>query len=263
MSKIQITCDTPDASIYYSINNNNLDTLYSEPFDTEEGSIIKAIGKKDGYDNSEISEFKIPQLINVIVGNTYTIDDIEVFCIKGGQAYTTGNNILIDNGTTPEVTEHPIFVDKNHDLCYYFTGSDYVNDNDYINNKWGYEWGGYEISTGITDTDIGTGLNNTNSLISMNLEVYNEGWEVIWNKISEFRTQKDSNKWFLPSLSELSLIYNNRSSLSNLSLTSHFYYWSSSESNTELCNLIRFDNGNQLQGLKNIRDTRSRLCRQI
>ena len=148
MPQIQITCDTPDSQIYYSINNTNLDQLYSGPFNAENGNVIKAIGKKDGYDDSEISEFEVtPQLIRVSVGNTYTIDGIEVFCIKEGQAHTIGNNVLIDDGTVPEVTEHPIFVDKNHDLCYYFAGTDYeetAETDDVINtaNKYGYEWGG-------------------------------------------------------------------------------------------------------------------------
>ena len=146
MPQIQIICDTPDSQIYYSINNTNLDQLYSGPFNAENGNVIKAIGKKDGYNNSEISEFEVTlQLISVSVGNTYTIDGIEVLCIKEGQAYTTGDNILIDDGSVPEVTEHPIFVDKNHDLSYYVKGSDYVDSNDYDQSPgtFGYEWGGY------------------------------------------------------------------------------------------------------------------------
>lgn len=57
VSKIQITCDTPDASIYYSINNEDLNILYNKPFDINKPCIINAIGKKEGYEESEVSEF--------------------------------------------------------------------------------------------------------------------------------------------------------------------------------------------------------------
>lgn len=62
MSKIQITCDTPDSQIYYSINNTNLDQLYSEPFDINESCTINAIGRKEGYEESEVLNKEIIKL---------------------------------------------------------------------------------------------------------------------------------------------------------------------------------------------------------
>ena len=62
MSKIQITCDTPEASIYYSINNNNLDQLYSEPFDVNESCTINAVGRKEGYEESEVVNKEVIKL---------------------------------------------------------------------------------------------------------------------------------------------------------------------------------------------------------
>lgn len=155
------------------------------------------------------------------VGDTITLDGIE--------------SLIIYKADTEQEWGQYIVTDKNHDLCYYFLGDDFVNDSDWENNKWGYEWGGEGVTTNIVDTAVGTGLSNTNSLIPMNLGAYNEGWEVVWDKIAEFRTQVNSNKWFLPSLDELDLIYDNRNSLSNLSLLSlssnYTFYWSSSEHN--------------------------------
>lgn len=57
MPQIQITCDTPDSQIYYSINNTNLDQLYSGLFDVNESCTINAIGRKEGYEESKVSEF--------------------------------------------------------------------------------------------------------------------------------------------------------------------------------------------------------------
>lgn len=67
MPQIQITCDTSDASIYYTTDGNepsSSSNLYSSPFEASTGSIIKALGIKKGYNNSDIAEFevKLPKL---------------------------------------------------------------------------------------------------------------------------------------------------------------------------------------------------------
>ena len=62
MPQIQITCDTPDSQIYYSINNNNLDNLYSEPFDVNESCTINAVGRKEGYEESEVLNREVIKL---------------------------------------------------------------------------------------------------------------------------------------------------------------------------------------------------------
>ena len=181
------------------------------------------------------------------VGDTVTLDGIESL-------------IVYDAGSEQSWGRY-LCVDKNHDLVYYFKGNDYVDDNDYTNNKWGYEWGGNGITTNVTATAIGAGLSNTNSLIPMNLEAYHEGWEVVWDKIDKFRTQLNSDKWFLPSKDELDLIYDNRGSLSNLSLSTKPYYWSSSEYNSDSAWFQLFGNGVQAGNGKDTHFLRSRLCR--
>ena len=62
MSQIQITCDTPDSQIYYSINNEDLNILYNEPFDVNETSTVYAIGRKEGYEESEVLNKEIIKL---------------------------------------------------------------------------------------------------------------------------------------------------------------------------------------------------------
>ena len=60
------------------------------------------------------------------VGDTITLDGVE--------------SLIIYKADTEQEWGQYIVVDKNHDLCYYFLGNDFVDDNDYENNKWGYEW---------------------------------------------------------------------------------------------------------------------------
>lgn len=57
-TEISITCDTEDASIYYTINGEDPSTestLYEAPFKLTSGATVKAIAVKDGLDNSSIA----------------------------------------------------------------------------------------------------------------------------------------------------------------------------------------------------------------
>lgn len=177
-------------------------------------------------------------------GETYIFDGIEVYCLLG-----------------VESTDHPLFVDKNHDLSYYVNGSDYVDSKDYNTSPgtFGYEWGGYNTTTGIIDIAIGSGLSNTNRLIASNLQPHNSGWYVVWDKIEEFRATH-SNNWFIPSKDELTLIYEAKSNLSNLSLNSYTGYWSSSEYSSADAWCQYFSSGNQGDYPKYGYMFRSRLC---
>lgn len=199
------------------------------------------------------------------VGDTITLDEIEVYVLAAKDEDGTWNST-----SGAEGAEY-IGVDKNHDLSYYFAGSDYVDEaesSSIINadNKYGYEWGGYGTKTGITATDIGKGLSNTNSLIEMNLQPDTSGWYVVWDKIKEFRETR-SSLWFLPSKDELNLIYEARNNLSGLTTINNSnknpYYWSSSERSSYAACYQFFFNGTQIFDIKNYHNIRSRLCRYI
>ena len=59
---IQITCSTPDASIYYTTDNTDPDktkNLYTGIFEVKTGTTVKAIATKEGYIKSEISSLII------------------------------------------------------------------------------------------------------------------------------------------------------------------------------------------------------------
>ena len=169
--------------------------------------------------------------------------------------------IIYDNGSEADWGRY-ICVDKNHDLSYYITGSDYVDSEDYKTHPgtFGYEWGGYLTTTGVTSQEVGSGLSNTNSLISKNLQPNTSGWYVLWDKVKEFRNSR-SDKWFVPSQDELNLVYNNKSSLSNLSLNNTPGYWSSSESDYIRAYYEDLDRGYQNDVYKYTHYDHTRLCR--
>lgn len=175
----------------------------------------KAVWKADMPDS---------QTTGIQVGDTVTVDGIEVLVLAAKDDAGSWNSTAGAEGV------EYIGVDKNHDLSFYIVGDDYVDSNDYNDSPgtFGYEWGGYGTETGIQDTAVGTGLANTNALIGMNLQPRTEGWWVVWDRVNEFR-QSHSDSWFVPSKDELFLVYQQKSNLSNLSLNTNYYYWSSSE----------------------------------
>lgn len=67
MSKIQITCETQDAQIYYSTDGSDSSNLYSEPFELNEESTIKARAKKTGYNDSDLASFTAEKLITPVI----------------------------------------------------------------------------------------------------------------------------------------------------------------------------------------------------
>lgn len=74
MSRIQITCDTPGAEIYYSINNDNLDQLYTTPFEVNEEGEIYAIGRKEGMKNSDVGSKEVIKLPTPNLGSNVTTE---------------------------------------------------------------------------------------------------------------------------------------------------------------------------------------------
>lgn len=203
--------------------------------------------------------------ITCVVGQDYWVDGIQVVCIRAGNALAMDNIYLIDG---PHGGDVPIFIDKNHDLSYYCSGSDFLNvveSTTVIDStaKYSYEWGGYGIETGVTAEEVGTGLENTNTLIGMNLQPNTSGWWVVWDKVQDFRASY-GHKWFIPSISELGLAFLYKDVLNNLSTSESCNYWSSSESSSS--NYARFWGfkfGGRGSDYKNKHDTRIRLCRQI
>ena len=193
------------------------------------------------------------------VGETVVLDGIE-------------SVIIYDNGSEADWGRY-ICVDKNHDLVWYISGHDFQNESESLTtinkiNKYGYEWGGYGVETGIIYTSIGTGLTNTNSLIALNLQPNTLDWYVVWDKVAEFRNFH-SDKWFVPSKDELNLIYENKNYLNGLTTINNPdnetnpYYCSSSEKSNDNESFYYQDiyDGVSYASSKYFHYIRTRLCR--
>lgn len=262
--------------------STSTDTYYSVT-DMTDGRVFSIYGLSTGEHDVMISfsdgtltgtgsvTVKVWAKKTLAVGDVVSVDGIEVLVLAA----------LADRGTW-ESTEGAtgseyIGVDRNHDLSYYLEGDDFVNVG--MNNsaglgegkpKYGYEWGGNSIITGVFATAVGTGLANTESLIKMNLLPDTADWPVLWNKVEEFR-QSHSDKWFVPSHDELVLVLQQKANLINVS-DSHGgspYYWSSSEISASVPSLTsvwyaKFDYQNTTTSSdKGIHVRRVRLCVQF
>lgn len=85
MSKVQITCETENANIYYTLNGENPTSnsaLYSSPFEVNKTCTVKAIGYKEGYLESDVLEKDLIKLPTPNLGSDVT---------------TEAGNIMIDN----------------------------------------------------------------------------------------------------------------------------------------------------------------------
>lgn len=75
--KIYITCATPESRIYYTIDGSNPETngqLYNDAVPMQSNCTVKAVAKRDNYNNSDIAEFYL-DISNVKCGTpTLTIN---------------------------------------------------------------------------------------------------------------------------------------------------------------------------------------------
>lgn len=62
--KVTLNCPTPDATIYYMINDEKKAHIYTEPLDLEDGGTVKAYATAAGLEKSQIIEAKIPMYID-------------------------------------------------------------------------------------------------------------------------------------------------------------------------------------------------------
>ena len=116
------------------------------------------------------------------------------------------------------------------------------------------------IATGATGTAIGTGLANTNAIIAIQggtATYYAAG-------IARNYTGGNYNDWYLPSLDELTKLYQNigqGSALGNVGGFVDSWYWSSSEINMYSSWFLEFQGGNRYENAKsdrrNVRAIRS------
>lgn len=266
---------------------NSNDILTSQKLNEMEDFVSSkstSYSKSTWQDEDIITADKLNNLENGVLSSNSSyskhtwIDDEEITAVKlnnitSGLTFEVGDEIVKDGITsvciykavTREDWGQYIFADKSHDLCYYISGSDYVNEEDTENScinleaKYGYEWGSIGTATNVRDTSYGSGLSNTNNLISKNLQPSTPGWPVLWDMVEQFRSSH-SDDWCVLSRYELAQIYRQESYLENLGTSLNTSYWSSSEVNLNMAYGFYFRSGETGGYIKDLHDTRARLC---
>ena len=188
----------------------------------------------------------MPEIIEHQVGDIVTLDRIEsVIIYRASEAQDWGKYILAD---------------KNHDLCWYFLGDDFIDDGYWGPGKWGYEWGGYNIVAGTTSYEIGYGLSQTNTLISLDLPLFNSANELLWDKVVEFRNSH-SDKWFIPTVNELKELFKSVKLFNNLSVVTYTGYWTTTEYDSQIAKNVYLNSGQDSTITKNTMYERARMFR--
>lgn len=161
-------------------------------------SAVDVINKLATRENSPVIKFSS----NVALFQS----EIEIATNKGWSV--SGCVVLIEDATTATVGQGAI-IDGVPSKCVYVadTPQDWgqrifgsLSEFTDSNGNSTFQWGGYGTDTGITATDIGTGLSNTNSLLAMNLQS-SDGTPTVWDAIKEFRSTY-GDRWFIPSRNE-------------------------------------------------------------
>ncbi|MDB2621836.1 DUF1566 domain-containing protein [Flavobacteriales bacterium] len=117
-----------------------------------------------------------------------------------------------------------------------------------------YEWGCY--GTNISGADgqvIGTGYQNTLEIVNQGCSSYYTGITAAYAAL--YYESNGYNDWYLPSRHELKEMYNSIVSY-NMRIGSvafnHIRYWSSSQIGSQGAFYVKFDDGNDLNTLKNV-----------
>ena len=119
MANVTIYCDTEGAEIRYTVNQEGSPengTLYEAPFSASEGDVIRAIGMKEGMENSQVAEVTIEQT------GEEEMNHVEF-------PFTIGsNNIITYTGhTTTEVFQNYIMAAKRQQCSAYIKIDDTNN----------------------------------------------------------------------------------------------------------------------------------------
>jgi hypothetical protein len=113
----------------------------------------------------------------------------------------------------------------------------------------GFEWGCYgtSVATAYQNLAIGTGLENTEAIVSQNCQTVNGGITVAQATLN-YATEGFTD-WFLPSRYELEEMYNSiggggaEGNIGGFETNDYAIYWSSSESNNNYAGVVSVSNG--------------------
>ena len=251
MATIKISCETQDAKIMYTTDDSEpteSSNLYSDVFEVDSPITIKARAFKEGYEPSDVAT------------KTYTpvtvpmaLPDGSVLFYDRGSQY--GEYYIGDDGYPVRLT----------------AGAD---DSSATSNNWRYlicdqagldslrkQWGPRGTDEGLTGTAIGYGLPNTETMIAK----YADN-DTYWWKLIKGKRDSTSFKWFMPSLGELGIMYDNMAVITDRggdAFQTDTAYWSSSEGSSDTACYQYFSNGGQGSGRNKDNQYRCRLIRRI
>ena len=178
---------------------------------------------------------------------------ISKHCEVGDEVTIGGVDCVIayDAGSEQEWGRY-ILCEKN-DLHYYTPG---LGSGDVNGDYSGKQWGDFPHDDSVTiNNSIGAGKANTDYLIS-----YYTSSDYLWYYVKQHRDQTGVD-WHVPSLEELSLLYDNREMIGNFSTSSpnnYNYYWSSSSIGDDDAYYVLFSTGMQNLSVKDTVNTRVR-----
>lgn len=115
--KVYITCETPESQIYYTTDGSNPltnGTLYSSPISVTSNCVVKAVAKRNGYNDSEVIEYNVDVSSVKCITPVLSVRDnlLTMTTLSEGATiyYTT-------NGTAPTLQSEryvsPIMLDRN------------------------------------------------------------------------------------------------------------------------------------------------------
>jgi len=109
--KISMTCATPDASIYYSLDGGENYLLYTSKFDLSNGGNILAYAEKEGMDRSLISESVIQMYINKSGWKVVRVDSEQGGSEKKENAIDGNSSTIWHTKYSPSTDAYPHEID--------------------------------------------------------------------------------------------------------------------------------------------------------
>ena len=138
MPQIQITCDTPDAEIRYTLNGadpNESSTLYSNTIDINENLTVKARAYKEGWRESDIASFEVslPQL-PIPEGYIRTKNRLDFyFVLTNKSSYPDNAVIVFDTDEAP--VEEMLIATNTTQIIYGMSCTVFARCNGYLDSE--------------------------------------------------------------------------------------------------------------------------------
>ncbi|MCR5014368.1 MAG: chitobiase/beta-hexosaminidase C-terminal domain-containing protein, partial [Bacteroidales bacterium] len=103
--QVSIACSTADATVYYTLDGSVPTTnsmVYSSPIAISETTTVKAIGVKDGMNNSGVATatYTIQEAVTVMsIAEARALENNEYALVEGVVTYIDGRNVYIQDAT--------------------------------------------------------------------------------------------------------------------------------------------------------------------